>query len=246
MVFWIWVLFAVANLIDLAVQGRDHLSLIAAAILVVVTGVAYDTAQRPRIVAADDGITVKNPLRDHHIPWPRVDRVDLSDLLRVHCRPPGPTAAEQVGLGAPGDKSSKVISAWAVHYSRRRQYSADIKARRASTRQARGSRRPASYTQFGIPQSVSSSQRVTGPPENPESTAEAEANKIVRALNDMAATAAIARATDAATDAAQAAQKDRQSQPAVYDTGDVTSNWSWPAIAALVIPALILLICCLV
>ena len=33
-IWWVWLLFAVANLIDLAVQGRDHESLVAAAILV--------------------------------------------------------------------------------------------------------------------------------------------------------------------------------------------------------------------
>ena len=46
-VWWVWLLFAAANLIDLAVQGRDHESLVAAAILLMATGVAYVTAQRP-------------------------------------------------------------------------------------------------------------------------------------------------------------------------------------------------------
>jgi hypothetical protein len=267
------VLFAIANLIDLAVQGRDHLSLVAAAILVLITGVAYDTAQRPRVVAADDGITVRNPLRDHHIPWPGVARVDVSDLLRIHCRPPGPTAAEQVGLAAPSSKSGKIISAWAVHYSRRRQYSTDIKARRAAVRETRGSSRTAGHTPFGIPQPASGRRNVTGLPDN---TPEAEAQKIVRLLSDRAATAGIARATDAAqaagaaqagaaqaTRAAQATGADQASAdqaagtvsapgatPATdttqaADAAQVTSNWSWPAIAALVIPVLIMVICCL-
>ena len=91
-VWWVWLLFAAANLIDLAVQGRDHLSLVAAAILVLATGVAYVTAQRPRIVADSSGITVVNPLRDHHVGWARVTKVDVADLLRVHCRgEPGQT-----------------------------------------------------------------------------------------------------------------------------------------------------------
>ena len=85
-IWWVWLLFAAANLIDLAVQGRDHLSLVAAAILVLATGVAYVTAQRPRIVADSSGITVVNPLRDHHVGWAGVTKVDLADLLRVHCR----------------------------------------------------------------------------------------------------------------------------------------------------------------
>src|ERR1700747_2479404 len=74
-IWWIWLLFAAANLIDLAVQGRDHTSLVAAAILILATGVAYVTAQRPRIVADSAGITIVNPLRDHHIGWAGVTQV---------------------------------------------------------------------------------------------------------------------------------------------------------------------------
>src|SRR5690349_22257788 len=84
-VWVVWLLFAVANWIDLAVQGRDKGSVIAAAVLLLATGVAYVTAQRPRVVADDAGITVRNPFRDHRVGWPGVTRVDLADVLRVHC-----------------------------------------------------------------------------------------------------------------------------------------------------------------
>ena len=40
MIWWVWLLFLVANLIDIAVQGRDHASVVAAAILLLATGVA--------------------------------------------------------------------------------------------------------------------------------------------------------------------------------------------------------------
>ena len=51
-VVWVLVLlFVVGNLIDLAVQGRDHLSAVAAAVLLLGAGVGYVTAQRPRIIA---------------------------------------------------------------------------------------------------------------------------------------------------------------------------------------------------
>ena len=83
-VWWVWLLFAAANLIDLAVQGRDKQSLVAAAILVLATGVAYVTAQRPRIIADDSGVTIRNPLRDHRVGWACVTKIDLADLLRVH------------------------------------------------------------------------------------------------------------------------------------------------------------------
>ena len=120
-VVWVvWLLFAVGNWIDLAVQGRDHLSVVAAAVLLLATGVAYVTAQRPRIIADDAGVTVRNPLRDHRIGWAGVAEIDLVDLLRVHCAWGGPPGA------APADREHhKVISAWAVHYSRRRQFVAE-------------------------------------------------------------------------------------------------------------------------
>jgi len=54
-IWWLWLLFAVGNLIDLAIQGRDHASLVAAFTLFVVTGVVYVTAWRPRIVADPEG-----------------------------------------------------------------------------------------------------------------------------------------------------------------------------------------------
>ena len=84
-VWWIWVLFAVGNLIDLAVQGRDHLSLVAAFILLFVTGIVYITALRPRIIADEDGLTIANPVRDHRVSWATVAGADPTDLLRVRC-----------------------------------------------------------------------------------------------------------------------------------------------------------------
>ena len=129
-VVWVvWLLFAVGNWIDLAVQGRDHLSVVAAAVLLLATGAAYVTAQRPRIIADDAGVTVRNPLRDHRIGWAGVAEIDLVDLLRVHCAWGGPPGA------APADREHhKVISAWAIHYSRRRQFAAEAKARRGARR----------------------------------------------------------------------------------------------------------------
>ena len=84
-VWWVWLLFAVGNLIDLAVQGRDHLSLVAAFILLFATGIVYITALRPRVIADDDGLTIANPVRDHRVGWAAVAGADPTDLLRVRC-----------------------------------------------------------------------------------------------------------------------------------------------------------------
>ena len=144
-VVWVVVLlFVVGNWIDLAVQGRDHLSVVAAAVLLLGAGVAYVTAQRPRIIADDAGMTVRNPLRDHRIGWAGVAEIDLVDLLRVHCAWGGPPGA------APADREHhKVISAWAVHYSRRRQFAAEFKARRTARRSTMGF--PGGFGGRGLP-----------------------------------------------------------------------------------------------
>ena len=151
-VVWVvWLLFAVGNWIDLAVQGRDHLSVVAAAVLLLATGVAYVTAQRPRIIADDAGVTVRNPLRDHRIGWAGVAEIDLVDLLRVHCAWGGPPGA------APADREHhKVISAWAIHYSRRRQFAAEAKARR-------GARRSSSAFQVGFGRAYGSATMASEP-----------------------------------------------------------------------------------
>lgn len=188
LIVWVvWLLFAVANWIDLAVQGRDHGSVVAAALLLLVTGIVYVAAQRPRVIADDAGLTIRNPLRDHRVGWAGVAKVDLADLLRVHC---------DGGAAKP-----RVISAWAVHYSRRRHFALEARARR---------------------------------PPRADPAAEAEARKVVRLLTTRAAAARAGTAAGPPVATAAAA--------AVPQTEPLTTTWNVRALAALVIPALILLI----
>jgi hypothetical protein len=181
-VVWVlWLLFAVGNLIDLAVQGRDHASAVAAAILLLATGAAYVTAQRPRIIAAKTALTVRNPLRDHRIGWTGVAEVDLADLLRVHCRWAGPVDAAPGKPG--GTEHHKVISAWAVYYPRRRQFVAEARARRAV--RSPGPRRSSLDLPSGV-RGLPYGAAVSGPE---TSTAGAEAERIVRVLSERATAA---------------------------------------------------------
>ena len=187
-----WLLFAVANWIDLAVQGRDHMSAVAAAILLLGTGAAYVTAQRPRIIADEAGVTVRNPLRDHRIGWTGVAQVDLAGLLRVHCE---------------WGQHRKVISAWAVPYSKRRQFAAEASARRQA-RYPGGRRSP-----LGLPSGGGRGLAYGAPGPGPEaSAAEAEAEKIARMLREQAAAAqAAARSRPPArTEAAREAKPPRE------------------------------------
>jgi ribosomal protein L12E/L44/L45/RPP1/RPP2 len=247
LVVWVvWLLFAAGNWIDLAVQGRDHASVVAAAVLLLATGAAYVTAQRPRVIVDDAGMTIKNPVRDHRISWAAVTDVDLMDLLRVHCAA-GQGAAGQgaAGQGAAGQgrgERRKTISAWAVHYSRRRQYSADVKARRAA-RTAGG--RPSLFG--GLP--AASRSLSCGTPAAARDTSDEATAKILVRLIDERATAARAEALWTASPPtpalAPAPASTATDAPATDSARLLTSAWSTTAIAALVIPALILLIVCL-
>ncbi len=256
-VWWVWLLFAAANWIDLAVQGRDKESVVAAAILVLVTGVAYVTAQRPRIIADDAGVTIRNPLRDHRVGWACVTNIDLADLLRVHTdsgqpQPGGIAAAGQAGQqGQQGKqaKQAKVISAWAVHYSRRRQLVAEGKARRSAAREASG-RAPLGLSPVGRGRSL-------GYGSAPSSTAEVEAELVVRQLSEYA-TAAKAETVWAAGTVEIAGDGQATEEPGTGTLSPaegsrlagwlepLASTWSRPAIAALIIPVLILLIVALI
>ncbi len=138
-VWWIWVLFAVGNLIDLAVQGRDHLSAVAACSLVVITGVMYATALRPRVIADSGGLTIVNPVREHRVGWPAVVGFDSTELLRVRC----------LWTAEDGTESDmRAFYAWAVHSSRRRKLAEEMRAQR---RARGGSARAVRFGSFGAP-----------------------------------------------------------------------------------------------
>jgi hypothetical protein len=116
-IWWIWLVFAVANLADLAAASRTHFVAVVAAILVTVTGIAYACGLRPRVVADDAGITVMNPLRDYRVPWGAVQRVDVGEWLRVHA------------VRAPGGDATTAIDSWALF--------APARVKRNSARKAR-------------------------------------------------------------------------------------------------------------
>ena len=105
--WWAWVIFAVACFADVAATGRNHTAAEIAAALVLITGVLYACALRPRVIADSAGITVMNPLRDHRIPWGSVSAVDLKESVQVHC------------VKEPGAKRGKVIHSWALYSQRR-------------------------------------------------------------------------------------------------------------------------------
>lgn len=226
LIFWVWLAFAVANLADLAVQGHDHVSAVAGAVLILVTGVAYVAALRPKVIADDAGIAVRNPLREHRVPWASVAGIDLGDVLRVRC--------EWHDTSDETDRS-KVISAWAIQASRRRRVTAELRGMRPGFGSAgmlgsglsrRGLDGPGSGG-LGGPGGGGSAGYGRQPSSEPIGTIHRrEAERIAGVLRQRAEQAR-ARPASAVT----------HSGPA----GPV-SAWHWPSVAILLVPVLLLVI----
>jgi hypothetical protein len=151
LVWWVWVAFAAANLADLAVQGRNHFAAMVAVILLLITGVSYVAAFRPRVYADDKGMTIINPLRDWRVPWNCVEGVALGDSLEVHCNWQDDSATAPNGAG-PGKSAlgtgnrRKKLYGWAVHSPRRSRLKAELRAQRQASSAERG--RIRSYSQL--------------------------------------------------------------------------------------------------
>ena len=105
--WWAWLIFAFACLVDILVSGRSHLAADIAVTLVFITGLVYACALWPRVVTDSTAITVRNPLRDHRIPWGSVAAVDLRESVQVHC------------VRDPDAKRGKIVYSWALYAHRR-------------------------------------------------------------------------------------------------------------------------------
>ncbi len=241
--WWVWLAFAVANLVDLAVQGRDRVSVQAAAALLLVTGIAYVAAFRPRVIAAADGIVVRNPLRDHRVPWAAVTDVELRDLLRVHCawqetpdrhkmpnRPSWPNRPNkgqgpQAVWGPESVQRTRVIQAWAIQAPRR-------------AGMVTGMRPAFGRDDFGR-RSVGGGAAAA---ESPGSVHRQQTERIARALGVRARRE---RADEAARvpgtrEAPVTREASVTHEAAVSRAARPVSAWYWPAGLAIVVPALLL------
>ena len=240
--WWVWVAFVAVNVIDYAVQGLPsaRFGAVVGAVLLLVTGLAYTLAFRPKVVTSDDGITVVNPYRTHVVPWRLVTLVDTGEWVQVHYAP----AAEGAGTGrgfaaVPGAAVSsaggKTVHCWALYVS--------VRARR---RIASGPPRPRSQPGFlglglGGGGFGRSARWAAGELSDPApGYASSRLPQEARYLASLPPAKAMAvrldtRADRERTRAGKSAAADGEEPPRA------TSTWSWAALAAVVVPALILL-----
>jgi len=123
--WWVWVVFVAANLLDLAIQGHNYESLQIAVGLLAITGLVYACTLRPRVIADAGGLTMINPLRDYRIPWPRIAEIYLAESVQFKC---------SEGDGASG----KTLHSWALYSPRKAKLKADIRGRRWERGAVRG------------------------------------------------------------------------------------------------------------
>jgi hypothetical protein len=216
--WWVWVAFVVANVADYAAQGLPsaRFGSLLAAVLLLVTGVVYTLAARPKVIEDGDGLTVVNPFRVHRLPWPTIDSVDTGEWVRVRYAQLAAGAAAGTGKT---EAPSGVVHCWALYVSTR-----------ARRRLAVG----APSGTAGVPRRLRGlvAATPTGGYAQPSSRLPEEALRLAA----LPVSAAIAARLDV-----RAGKERRRAEANAAEASAATTTWSWPALAAVAVPALILL-----
>ena len=215
---WAWFVVAVIVLVDLAVQGRDHDALVTALLVLVITGVVYSCAWRPKIVADTSGITVINPVRDHQVPWAAITTVDVVNAVRVHYAP------------VAGAERGKVLYSWAVQSSPRSARKAALRREVSSQPRARLTPRPQSMQPPG------------GAPRGYGEIPEPARDALQRSSAEFTA----GRLAERVQHAQQAARAASQAAAPPSAQEEPVAQWAWLPIAAMTVPLLVLFLVALV
>ena len=235
-VWWVWVAFVVANVIDLAVQGsKAHSAFVISAVLLLITGLAYALALRPRVVADQAGLDIVNPFRDYHVPWPVIQLIDAGDWVRVHhTRDSSPVVKGPVVKG-PVVNSTEVpgraVECWALYVSAR-----------AKRRDARPT--PSRTGGFGAfsayAKQLEASETTRAPAEARYLASLPPAKAIAVRLDTRAAKERARAASGRGGKTAKSSQAGRPDQAGQASL--VTVRWAWLPLAAIAGPAVILLV----
>jgi hypothetical protein len=224
--WWVWLVFAGANIADIAIQGTSaRFTLVVSAVLVTITGVVYTLAFRPRVIAGPAGLVIVNPFRDHYVPWAAVQAVDSGDWVQVH---------HAAAPGAPSSAAGKAISCWALYVSARTKR----RAARATLPPPRRRSRLAGTLPWRaeVPSPWLPVARGYGGSSDPAD--------ISRLPEEAKYLASLPAAKAIALRLESRAKKERsRSKPApAASPSAVIARWAWPAVAAVALPALALLI----
>ncbi|MGO9778716.1 MAG: PH domain-containing protein [Streptosporangiaceae bacterium] len=186
-IWWIWLAFAVANVVDLGLQAQPWFAARVSVVLLTITGVAYACGFRPRVVADEAGLSVVNPVRQWRVPWAAIRGIEVRDWVRIQC------------VRTPGGDATKTIECWALFATARVKRNYSRRAQDQITRSANTARIPD------------------------------EAKRLM----SLPVVVIIARQLERRAGQAQA--------HGVTDERVITS-WAWPSIAAMLLPAIALVI----
>jgi hypothetical protein len=230
--WWVWLAFAAANVIDYAVQGLPsaRFGAIVSAILLLVTGVAYTLALRPKVLVSGDGLTVLNPYRTHRIPWPLIHTVDTGEWVQVHyaLNAADSAAAGGEGYGRPAGSSAgdKTVLCWALYVSARARH-------KISQINRLGHEAYATSRAARTAESVGYRRATGAMPDE------------ARYLASLPVAKAFAVRLDSRAARERAKADDGRAQPgeaSASASATASATWAWHALAAVVIPALILVV----
>ncbi|HEY8482428.1 MAG TPA: PH domain-containing protein [Spirillospora sp.] len=135
-----WLVFAVLNIADLVfgITGEATYSPVAltvGALLLLGCGIAYTVGLRPAIVADEEAVLIRNPLRDVRVPWAGVRAIQGTNAVKVRFTGPDGTELE--------------TRAWVHQTSPRAQAKAEARARKEQNKRPGidiTGRTPAKYT----------------------------------------------------------------------------------------------------
>jgi hypothetical protein len=213
--WWVWLGFVALNVVDFGLQGLPsaRFGAVLGAILLLVTGLVFTLGLRPKVIADGDGITVLNPYRTHVVPWRLVTLVDTGEWVQVHY-----AAASSAG--------GKAVHCWALYVSSRARRKIASGPPRARDPLARGQ-----LGLFGLGRAI----RAGGLADGAGAAASSRLPEEARYLASLPPAKAIAVRLDSRADRERARPGNGAEPP------EATEAWSWLALAAVVVPALILL-----
>jgi hypothetical protein len=211
--WWVWVAFVVLNVADYSLQGLPsaRFSAVLASLLLLVTGLVYTLALRPKVIEDGDGLTVVNPFRVHRLPWPRIESVDTGEWVRIHY-----TRGASSGVGR-ADGTTGVVNCWALFVSTRARRKVVVGA--------------------APPRADGMSRRLRGLAAQPSGNAQPSSRlpDEARYLASLPVSAAIAARLNTR------AERERNRTAVANEASVAATTWSWPALAAIAIPAVLLL-----